>query len=119
MVEITKTCSKCGRELPISQYWKDRYNPDGLFRYCSDCAMVLKELRRERYAARYHVYSMIKRGILPNPKMLQCCVRGCTNHDVIYHHHLGWSREHWEHVMPICRSHNAKRFHEMQTLAGM
>lgn len=106
MDNLTKVCSKCGVEKPISQYWKDRYNPDGLFRYCSDCAMVLKELRRERYAARYHVGRMVRRGLLPNPKGLHCAY--CGKVGCIYHHHLGYERQHWEHVTPTCRSCNQK-----------
>lgn len=33
----TKVCSKCGRELPIENFWKDAREKDGLNRRCAEC----------------------------------------------------------------------------------
>ena len=33
----TKVCSKCKRELPISEFYKNKSNPDGLGYYCKRC----------------------------------------------------------------------------------
>lgn len=33
----TKKCSKCGRELPVSEFWKNVTKEDGLQDYCKDC----------------------------------------------------------------------------------
>lgn len=33
----TKKCSKCGRELPVSEFWKNITKDDGLQDYCKDC----------------------------------------------------------------------------------
>ena len=33
----TKICSKCGRELPISQFYKCKSNKDGLQAHCKEC----------------------------------------------------------------------------------
>lgn len=33
----TKKCSKCGRELPVSEFWKKSSTKDGLQAYCKDC----------------------------------------------------------------------------------
>ena len=35
--ELTKVCPKCGRELPLSEFYKDKSNKDGLRTYCKEC----------------------------------------------------------------------------------
>lgn len=34
----TKVCSKCKRELPISEFNKNKNSKDGLYSYCRQCA---------------------------------------------------------------------------------
>lgn len=36
----TKVCSKCKRELPISEFWKDRSGNDGLQYSCKKCVGI-------------------------------------------------------------------------------
>ncbi len=36
-LEDTKKCPKCGRELPITEFYKNRKHPDGLQPMCKDC----------------------------------------------------------------------------------
>lgn len=36
-MENTKRCSKCGRELPLSEFYKRKSSKDGLQAYCKDC----------------------------------------------------------------------------------
>lgn len=33
----TKVCSRCGRELPISEFCKDKRRKDGIYVYCKQC----------------------------------------------------------------------------------
>lgn len=33
----TKVCSKCRKELPISEFYKNKYNKDGLQNLCKNC----------------------------------------------------------------------------------
>ena len=33
----TKKCSKCGRELPISEFYRNSSSKDGLQGWCKDC----------------------------------------------------------------------------------
>ena len=33
----TKTCTKCGRELPVSEYYKSKRTGDGLHAWCKKC----------------------------------------------------------------------------------
>ena len=44
--EKTKVCSKCGRELPLSEFYKDKSRKDGVRYMCKSCR---KELRKIRY----------------------------------------------------------------------
>lgn len=34
----TKQCRRCGKDVPISEFHKDRGQPDGLFLWCKQCA---------------------------------------------------------------------------------
>lgn len=34
---MSKVCSKCGRDLPLSEYYKHEHSKDGLRTYCKDC----------------------------------------------------------------------------------
>lgn len=36
----TKVCSRCRRELPISEFYKNKRNKDGLQHYCKKCKKV-------------------------------------------------------------------------------
>lgn len=33
----TKKCTKCGRELPLTEFYKRALSPDGLRLWCKDC----------------------------------------------------------------------------------
>lgn len=44
----TKVCKKCGQELPVEYFNKNRATKDGLQIYCKDCQKLLVKLRRER-----------------------------------------------------------------------
>ena len=44
----TKICKKCGQELPLEYFNKNRATKDGLQIYCKDCQKLLVKLRRER-----------------------------------------------------------------------
>ena len=47
--KMTKKCSKCGRELPISRFSKCRSMKDGLQKICKECASLYN---KERYKAK-------------------------------------------------------------------
>ena len=42
-MEKLKKCSKCGRELPVSEFWKNASTEDGLQTYCKECGNVYAE----------------------------------------------------------------------------
>ena len=49
-METTKICSKCRRELPLSEFNKDRTRKDGLQTYCKDCRkQYMKQYNKEYY----------------------------------------------------------------------
>lgn len=51
-MEKLKKCSKCGRELPASEFWKNASTEDGLQTYCKECGNVYAKNRKasKRYA---------------------------------------------------------------------
>lgn len=44
----TKVCKRCGQELPVEYFGKNRATKDGLQLYCKDCQKETVRLRRER-----------------------------------------------------------------------
>lgn len=49
MIMETKVCSKCGRELPTSEFYRHPRTSDGLHSYCKVCAVkTVMESRRKR-----------------------------------------------------------------------
>lgn len=49
----------------------------------------------------------IRQGKLPHPTTLKCA--DCGAIATSYDHHLGYDRDHWLDVEPVCTSHNATR----------
>lgn len=51
----TKVCKRCGRELPVSDFYTNNKAKDGLATYCKECSNVLSveyaRKRRERKKA--------------------------------------------------------------------
>lgn len=43
----TKKCPKCGRELPVSEFWKNASTEDGLQTYCKECGNVYARNRKK------------------------------------------------------------------------
>lgn len=52
-MDSTKICSKCGRELPISEFSKDKSKKDGLQAYCKECNKQYREEHKEEYQKQY------------------------------------------------------------------
>lgn len=49
MIMETKVCKKCGRELTVSEFYKNPHSSDGLHSYCKVCAVKgVMESRRKR-----------------------------------------------------------------------
>jgi hypothetical protein len=44
----TKRCPECQEVLPLDAFWFDVHRSDGLFAYCSSCAITRKRKMRER-----------------------------------------------------------------------
>ena len=41
----TKRCAKCGKELPLSEFHKNRHMKDGLHYYCKKCAIQIASIQ--------------------------------------------------------------------------
>jgi hypothetical protein len=46
--EATKLCSKCGRELPVSEFYASHNRVDGLQIYCKSCHKAMMQSNRQR-----------------------------------------------------------------------
>lgn len=44
----TKICSKCGKELPLSDFYKNKAQPDGHSNYCKTCQYEFLKKSRQR-----------------------------------------------------------------------
>lgn len=53
----TKTCSKCKRELPVGQFWKDKSRTDGLTIYCKRCNHEFYTANKKRISQRDFIRS--------------------------------------------------------------
>ena len=62
----TKVCSKCGRELPITEFYGNRHNKDGFQDRCKDCQ---REWNRE-YAKRKKAERMKSEDKVETKKIL-------------------------------------------------
>lgn len=56
-MENLKKCSKCGRELPLSEFGRCARFKDGLQRQCKEC---LNSAQRNRYATRSRVENTLR-----------------------------------------------------------
>lgn len=70
----------------------------------------LQRLRRAKNPdeprAQNRITRLVRSGKLPRPADCQC--DSCGKQAAHYHHHRGYAREHWEDVIPVCRSCHAK-----------
>ena len=52
-----KRCSKCGRELPISEFYKDKNTKDGLYSNCKECHSKCCQTYRQTHKEYYSQYN--------------------------------------------------------------
>jgi len=119
-----KHCSKCDENKPLSAFGRNRARPDGLCYWCKSCmresvkrvnhsphgkAAANRSYARypERRKARQFVNNAVAAGRLPRSRTLQCSkANSDCNGPTEYHHHLGYAKEHWLDVIPLCENHH-------------
>lgn len=96
----TKVCKKCGRELPLSDFYTNSKAKDGLATYCKECSNAISveyaRKRRERKKAeaeenervefekKYKIYTNRELAkFTPRELMLELKARGYTG-DLLY-----------------------------------
>lgn len=42
----TKICKKCGKELPVDKFYKNKSQKDGIGYYCKDCVNAYKSSKK-------------------------------------------------------------------------
>lgn len=110
----TKVCSKCGRELPQSEFYKKSDSKDGLQSRCKECAIKssseyakksrekkkARKIEEERIAfeSKYKIYTCKELApFSPRELMLELKARGYTG-DLLYQeikvteHHINLSK---------------------------
>lgn len=65
-MEETKICSKCGRELPRSEFATKSKSKDGLQSYCRDC---IREASRKNYEKRKNLLKSTRDEIIRHDGM--------------------------------------------------
>lgn len=72
----TKKCSECGRDLPLSEFNKNRNNKDGLQDRCRDCFSRYNKLRyaanREKTKAAVRKYRSENPGKVLETRLVTC-----------------------------------------------
>ena len=58
METTTKKCTKCGRELPIESFNKNKKNLDGYQYYCKECGMEYSRANYQKAKARKQAKEM-------------------------------------------------------------
>lgn len=96
----TKVCKKCGRELPISDFYANNRAKDGLGTYCKECSNSIsveyarkrrarkkeeaKENERVEFEKKYKIYTNRELAkFTPRELMLELKARGYTG-DLLY-----------------------------------
>ena len=72
METATKKCAKCGRELPVSEFYANKKAKDGLHSYCKECIRERRKNKRnavkiERKALPKDFFSPASGGGSDNP----------------------------------------------------
>ncbi len=67
----------------------------------------IKFTQKQLLSARNAVHKLTVTGLLPKASARRCVDCGLAAHD--YDHYLGYERENWLSVEPVCRSCHAKR----------
>lgn len=117
----TKICIKCGRELPLSEFYKHKGRKDGYFTYCKECLKTIRNNSLYRAKGLLQAYNKedIKRGrgkgdltaqwIIDNIFSKPCVHCGKEGWQVIGCNRLDNSKPHTkDNVEPCCFECNIK-----------
>ncbi|MGC9424259.1 endonuclease domain-containing protein [Vibrio sp.] len=94
----TKTCSRCGQKLPVTQFYIDRSKKDGRRNSCIKCDKRYYEQNKRRLSQRKfintHGVGLIYKNFLLASQGFKCAICGkslkpnsssaCLDHDHIY-----------------------------------
>ena len=129
---MSKTCSKCKRTKPFSDFYSDIRSKDGYGSWCKDCqsnylyaynrsekGKQSQQKRAKRYhkrhpekvVAKHAVLSAVRYGRLPRVET-QICSCGSTAEE--YHHYKGYAKEHHLVVIAVCVNCH-KKFHQVMS----
>jgi hypothetical protein len=65
---LTKKCAKCGRELPVTHFHKNKSRTDGLNSYCKDCVTKYPKIKRKKMTkierGAYELYGIVNKATI-------------------------------------------------------
>ncbi len=90
------------RETPKYKTWLAKHCQTPMYKLTKARGRRVHRSRHpEQWGAYRAVYRNKKNGRLPSPDTLFCEI--CRRPAQEYHHHLGYNKEHWLDVVPLCR----------------
>jgi DNA-directed RNA polymerase subunit RPC12/RpoP len=85
-----KTCSKCRKEKPVSEFSPAKLNRDGLDGRCKQCASRIRKayqyVNSEKLEAQKFVHDAINKGEIIKPGKCERCGRDATGNNLHAHH---------------------------------
>lgn len=120
-MEETKKCTKCGRELPLAEFYKNPKTSDGYNTICKECCKEYRQnplVRAKGLIANYRISDsknfrgigdLTPEWIIENIFTKPCAHCGKTGWDVIGCNRLDNSKPHTrDNVEPCCKECNSK-----------
>lgn len=98
----TRTCLRCGRTLPITEFYKNGRDPSGRQKWCKDCIRDYRK-RNNDFKRYQRAYVFIHRRVLQGAGI--CIYCGETNPFKLEVHHI-FGRENSNLPISLCGSHH-------------
>lgn len=86
----TKTCTKCGKTKPLTEFRPRKINKDGLDGRCKECvrriARAYKHVHAEETLARKFLAEAVAKGRIVKPEKCSACGKEAEGHNLHAHH---------------------------------
>lgn len=118
----TKKCSTCKRTAPLTDFYRDKRQPDGLYVNCKRCANISTERWKHntgyyekknqslRARARIQVNLAVNKGLLSRPDICSRYGDRVACYGGIEGHHPDYSKP--LEVIWLCRAHHNKHHYD-------
>ena len=83
----TKICTKCGRELPTTMFWRDKSHTDGLASNCKECKKPYSKTYYDSNKDKWKIKQEKNKQIIEDSKT-ECKKCGEERRYLIQYHHV-------------------------------